>query len=108
MTERANQPPSKLSAEAKRWWRRITGSYAIDDDAGRLLLQTAMEAFDRQRACGKRIDADGVAVLDRFGAAKPHPLLNAERDARAQMLAALKALNLDLEPLRSGVGRPTR
>ncbi len=108
MTERVDEPPRKLSAEAKKWWRRITTSYEIDDDAARLLLQTALEAFDRCRQCSKRIDADGVSVEDRFGIPKPHPLLNAERDARAQMLATLKALNLDLEPLRASVGRPTR
>jgi glutathione S-transferase len=45
-------------------------------------------------------------MADRFGQPKPHPLLATERDARAQFLAALKALNLDLEPLRDRVGRP--
>ncbi len=44
-------------------------------------------------------------TIDRFVQRKPHPLLAAERDARAQMLAALKALNLDLEPLKDR-GRP--
>ena len=41
---------------------------------------------------------DGQTVEDRFGQAKPHPLLAAERDARAQMLAALRALDLELLP----------
>ena len=43
---------------------------------------------------------------DRFGQVKSHPLLSVERDSRAQYLAALKALNLDLEPLRDKPGRP--
>lgn len=80
--------------------------YQIDDQAGLLLLQTALEAFDRMKAAQERINADGEAVTDRFGQIKPHPLLPAERDARAQMLAALKQLNLDLEPLRDRPGRP--
>jgi hypothetical protein len=33
-------------------------------------------------------------------------LLPVERDSRAQWLAALKALNLDLEPLHDKPGRP--
>ena len=37
---------------------------------------------------------------------RAHPLLAVERDSRAQMLAAMKALNLDLEPPRDGPGRP--
>jgi len=95
-----------LSAEAKRWWRRITAEYALDDEAGRLLLQTALEAFDRMRECQAAIGQDGAVVEDRFGQKKPHPALTAERDSRSQMLAALKQLNLDLEPLKNRPGRP--
>jgi phage terminase small subunit len=80
--------------------------YQIDDDAGLLLLQTALEAYDRMKSAAAQIEADGETIKDRFGQLKPHPLLPTERDARAQMLAALKQLNLDLEPLRDGPGRP--
>lgn len=98
--------PAHLSDEARQWWASITAEYRIDDEAGRLLLQTALEAFDRMKAAARQIDTDGEAVRDRFDQVKPHPLLNAERDARSQMLAALKQLNLDLEPLRDRPGRP--
>jgi len=98
--------PKNLSTEAKRWWRKIQDEYAIDDEAGLLLLQTALESFDRMRACQRTIEAEGQTVLDRFEQAKAHPLLAAERDARSQMLQALKQLNLDIEPLRDGPGRP--
>lgn len=98
--------PTHLSKDGKGWFKKIATEYAIDDDAGLLLLQTAMESFDRMKAAAKRIDADGEAVEDRFGQIKPHPLLPAERDARAQMLSALKQLNLDIEPLRDAPGRP--
>jgi P27 family predicted phage terminase small subunit len=98
--------PTHLSVDARRWWRRLQTEFGIDDDAGLLLLQTAFEAFDRMRACQAAIARDGELVRDRFDQMKPHPLLAAERDARAQMLAAVKALNLDIEPLRDRVGRP--
>lgn len=80
--------------------------YDIGDEAGLLLLQTGLEAFDRMRNCQAAIKRDGQMVRDRFGQMKSHPLLPAERDARSQMLAALKALNLDLEPLHEKPGRP--
>ncbi len=80
--------------------------YAISDPGGRLLLATGLEAFDRMREAQKAIKADGATVQDRFGQPKAHPLLTVERDSRAQMLMCLKALNLDLEPLRDGPGRP--
>lgn len=101
-----NEAPHHLSDEARGWWQRLTAEYALDDEAGKLLLQTSLEAFDRMKRAAERIDADGDAVEDRFGQVKPHPLLNAERDARSQMLAALKQLNLDVEPLRDAPGRP--
>lgn len=99
-------PPGGLSAEAKKWWAAIQDEYAIDDPAGLLLLQTGLEAFDRLRQAQRVIKRDGPVVLDRFGQQKSHPLLTTERDSRAAMLAALKNLNLDIEPLRDGPGRP--
>lgn len=102
-----NSAPDRLSPEAAEWWASLQGEYGIDDRGGRLLLQTALEAFDRMRECQEAIRRDGPTVMDRFDQAKPHPLLATERDARAQMLAALKALNLDIEPLRDGPGRPS-
>jgi P27 family predicted phage terminase small subunit len=98
--------PGHLSDEARQWWRELQKEYAIIDAAGLLLLQTGMEAHDRMKAAAADIERDGQMVADRFGQMKPHPLLATERDARAQLIAALKALNLDLEPLRDGPGRP--
>ena len=98
--------PGHLSDDAKRWWRKLIDEYGIDDPAGLLLLQTAMEAHDRMKMAAAEIAKDGQTVEDRFGQQKPHPLLATERDARSQLMLALKSLNLDLEPLRDGPGRP--
>lgn len=99
--------PKHLSAAARKWWSLIVDEYDLDGDtAGVLLLTKAAEAWDRAERCRKRIDADGEVLIDRFGQPKPHPLLAAERDARSQFLAALKAMNLDLEPLAVKPGRP--
>lgn len=100
------KPPASLSKEAATWWTKFTTEYEISDEAGLLLLQTGLEALDRLREAQKAIKKDGAQVADRFGQMKAHPLLPTERDSRAAMLAALKSLNLDLEPLRDGPGRP--
>jgi P27 family predicted phage terminase small subunit len=99
--------PSTLSKEAQGWWRKLQDEYGIIDNGGLLLLQTALEAFDRMRNAQAQIAQDGQTVLDRFDQVKPHPMLTVERDARAQLVQSLKALNLDLEPLRDGPGRPS-
>lgn len=102
----ADAAPGHLSSEGKDWWKKITKEYDISDDAGRLLLMTALEAFDRVRECQAAINEDGAVVRGSTKQKRAHPLLAVERDARSQMLAALKALNLDLEPLRDRPGRP--
>lgn len=100
--------PRGLSAEARVLWKQISTDYGITDSGGQLLLETALRAFDRLRECQRIVLAEGVAVRDRYGQHKPHPLLAVEKDARAGMIVALKALNLDTgaEPLKSRIGRP--
>lgn len=100
------KPPVHFTSETKRIWDEIIDEYAIDDAAGLRILRVALEAFDRSQAARATIDKDGMTVKDKFGQTKPHPLLPIERDSRAAFLAGLKALNLDLEPLRDRPGRP--
>jgi hypothetical protein len=74
------------------------------DPPALLVLESALQAFDRMTEARKLIDQDGAVTPDRFGQLKAHPALVVERDSRYAMLAALKQLNLDLEPL----GKPGR
>jgi len=97
--------PKHLSAEARRWWRRLKEEYGIQDAGGLLLLLTAMESFDRMRSAQAAIAEEGASRPDRFAQLRAHPLLSVERDARAAMLAALKALGLDVSPVKN-IGRP--
>ena len=92
--------------EAKKESNRLIKSYQIHDPGGEALLRTFASAFSLEIRCQEQIDKEGLTIVDRFDQAKPHPLLAALRDARSQKLASLKALNLDLEPLQSGLGRP--
>jgi len=98
--------PKSLSPEARRWWRALCGENDLSDAAGRLLLQTALEALDRMRQAQAQIERDGATTRDRFDQLKPHPAIAVERDARAQLVAVLRQLNLDLEPLHAAPGRP--
>lgn len=102
----AIQPTCKLSAEATAWWKRLIAEFSIDDDAGLLLLETALVAFDRMREAQRLIVKHGALIRDRWNQLKPNPACVIERDSRAAMLATLKQLNLDVEPLRDRIGRP--
>jgi P27 family predicted phage terminase small subunit len=99
--------PKHLSAEARKIWRSIVAEYEISDTAGLKILKTSLEAYDRMQKARESIDKYVMLVKDRFDQPKAHPLLTIERDSRAAFLAGLKALNLDIEPLKDRSGRPS-
>ena len=98
--------PKHLSKESKKLFKAVVSEYAIDDSAGLKILVVALEALDRAQAAREQIDKEGMTVKDKYEQIKPHPLLACERDSRAAFLSGIKCLNLDLEPLRDGPGRP--
>ena len=95
-------PPEHLSPAAKRLWRSVHEQYQIDDAPGLALLQALCEARDRCDQAREQILVDGAVVTDRFGQRKVHPAVLIERDARAQVIAAIRALRLapDVEERR--------
>lgn len=90
------EAPPHLAQPERDLWLRIVSEYRFDGSASLSLLGTAMEAHQRARRCREAVDKDGESVRDRFGQVRGHPLLPAERDARAAYLAALRMLNLDI------------
>jgi phage terminase small subunit len=102
----APKPPIGLSPEATAWWRLLRDEYSIADAGGLAALAAGAEAHDRVLQAAVLIAAEGLVSTDRFGQLRAHPAVAIERDARDQMLRALKLLNLDIEPLRGRVGRP--
>ena len=100
------EPPKALSLAARRLWRALVAEYRLDDVAAMAILTAGLEAFDRAAAAKELLDADGPVVTDRWGQRKVHPAASVERDSRAAWMSALKQLNLDVEPLRDGPGRP--
>jgi phage terminase small subunit len=106
MSLKPANPPSHLLKPGATLWREMVAEYGIADPAGLALLSTAGECLDRMRAAQVAIKAHGEIVVDRYGAPKLNPACNLEKDARNGMMAAFRALNLDVEPLRDGLGRP--
>ncbi len=94
MRKLADAPPRHLSAEARTLWARLRADHVIDDAAGLSLLRAACESHDRAQQARKLIADEGLTSIDRFGQRKPHPAVTIERDARTQMMAALRALRL--------------
>lgn len=93
----AKKTSPKLSAAAKKWRDSLVKEYQITDKGGLAVLEIGAQAFDRLQECRAEIEADGCTVRDKFNQIKPHPLLSCERDSRAQVMQALKILNLNFE-----------
>ena len=106
MSLNRRRAPSHLKPDGAKLWRDLSTEYSIGDAAGLALVERAAECMDRLRSAQAAIVAHGEVVLDRYGAPKLNPACGLEKDARNGLFAALKALNLDLEPLRDAVGRP--
>jgi phage terminase small subunit len=106
MRSSKSRPPGHLTPEAKKIFKNLCDEYEISDEAGLKILRVSCEAFDRAQAARTAIDTAGMLLIDKFGQQKVNPLLACERDSRSAFLAGLKALNLDLEPLRDKPGRP--
>ncbi len=90
------ETPSHLEETERGLWASLIAEHKLADPGSLAILRTAMEAHQRSRRCREAIDRDGEAIKDRFGQIKPHPLLPAERDARAAFLAGMKALKLEV------------
>lgn len=103
---RAPRPPRHLAADGKALFVAVQAEYSVDDAAGLALLTTACECLDRMRAAQAAIAEHGEVVTDRYNQVKVNPACTLERDSRNGFLAAVRALNLDLEPLNPKPGRP--
>jgi phage terminase small subunit len=99
------RPPAGYTPEARKLWQDVLDGWSIDA-AALVLLDAACTALMRVRQAQAILTRDGIVSSDRFGQAKTHPAILVERDSKQTLLQSLKALNLDLEPLRDRPGRP--
>lgn len=98
--------PAHLRDAGSAFFVSVANEYGVADAAGLALLARAAECVDRMNAAHAAIAEHGELIPDRYGGVKLNPACNLEKDARSGFLAAMRALNLDLEPLRDGPGRP--
>ena len=99
------KPDPSLFPSSRRLFLKLTKEYSIDDSGGVAILTMGLRALDRAEAAEAVIATDGMAVRDRWGQVKVHPLMTTVRDFRAQWIAALRSLNLAVGTPPK-VGRP--
>jgi phage terminase small subunit len=89
-------PPPHLEPPEAQLWNDLHTEYKLRDASALALLTSTLEAHARGRKCRVAIERDGETTADRWGQVKPHPLLSAERDARAAFQAGMRLLGLDI------------
>jgi phage terminase small subunit len=104
--EKEPKAPQNLSFCAKKRWRALVSEYRIRDSAGLQICEEYCRLVDRAAAAREVILREGAMIKDRFGQQREHPAVVTERGAVRGMLACLRALNLDIQPLNPGPGRP--
>lgn len=101
--------PGRFTPEARRLWEALAEEHGLERDTELLLLNLAVEAFERMREAQKLIREQGVSV-PHGESVKQNPACLVEKDSRKAMLEALKALDLTLDDaeLPVPIGRPPR
>ena len=94
----AAPPEIVLTGKRLELWKTVRQRWRLTtpDEA---LLRNACEALERAARLAAVVDQDGGSgvVKDRFGAYKPHPALQGERDFRGLAARILQQLNGRLE-----------
>src|SRR6478736_3529667 len=94
------KPPPHLGKDGREIWSQLVSEFAITDAGGLAMVTIIGECKDRIAEAQTVIRKHGAVIATDTGVLRSNPALKIETDARNGMLAALRALNLDIEPLR--------
>lgn len=97
--------PRDLKHAGKAYWKAVTREFQLDD-AQLITLSEACRCLDLAWDADAVVRRDGLTVEAKGGRLHPHPCIGTARDCRSVFIRLVKSLNLDLEPLHDGVGRP--
>ncbi|MBC7248386.1 MAG: phage terminase small subunit P27 family [Actinobacteria bacterium] len=93
-----------MSKESKEIWAALNATWMLEP-SDLVLLQVALEAYDRYREAWEAIQEEGLVVTDPSGRQRANPLLQVEKEARLAFFRAWKQLGFNEEP-PGPLGRP--
>jgi hypothetical protein len=99
------EPARPLGQHGRGLWDRIMSEYRLEDSGGVEMLLQACQQLDEAEELREAVVRDGAVVMSRYGP-KEHPALKLELACRSFVVRTLHRLGLDVEPIRSSVGRP--
>jgi hypothetical protein len=99
------KPPAGLGRDGRKLWLELQTTYAITDAAGLVLLELAAKSFDDWIAARELLKREGLTVTGGPSGPKVHPAVRLVEVSHRSLMASLRQLHLDVEPLKA-VGRP--
>jgi P27 family predicted phage terminase small subunit len=89
--------PKHLSRETRKWFRKVTETYVLEEHHLKLLTLAA-EAWERSRQAESILQAEGLTILDRHGIQRSHPLVKVKQESEVVFARLIRELALDVEP----------
>lgn len=83
-----------LKGESLKVFNTMVKKYQIVDDTKKMLVRVVAKNWERSLLAEAEMDRDGIIILDRYGNPKPHPGNELIKQARDQMMKALRQLDL--------------
>jgi hypothetical protein len=93
--------PPFVGKTGKKWIKNQLSIIEIRPEMEELLIQAA-HCLDRIEEARKALDSEGMYEIDRFGQKKPHPMVRAELDYKAQFEKLAKAALAEATPKKQG------
>lgn len=91
MSKTTKKPP----ANGNQLRKQVMQEHQVDSAAALALLDSAAQALDQALAAEAVLEKEGLTVAGSRGP-RPHPCVNVSRDARMRLIAAMRALHLEL------------
>ena len=85
---------ANLSKEATGLFNELQEKHYITDHPRLMLLRIACESWEIITTAKKVLDKEGYTITGSHGL-KPHPQITNSKDAKNQLMASLKALDLE-------------
>jgi phage terminase small subunit len=104
MKNKSPKAPSYLGETARKWWGKMTETWAFGPDEIEVLSQAASQ-IDRIEQARAHISEHGPLTANRYGNLIANPAVELERKASETFARLVRQLKLEREPKRR-VGRP--
>lgn len=90
--------PAGLQGAGKKFWKQVLSEYELEEAHDLERLAMACKCLDDLAMAEKRVKADGMFVVNRYGSTVEHPGLKMIQSSRLLFVKIIRELALDIVP----------